>query len=220
MRRNRIPTITVHADPRSGLPSQLFNRVRPEDRADRAASRLFARMGWRVRGFAGSPRRAGEAPSRGAAADGVHRRLSVQFDPLHAGNLPGRAAGDHRRDGGASADQAAVRLHGSARRASPWAASRSRTRSSWWTRSIRSSAKGKAPYPAILDASVSRLRPVLLVAVTTVLGMIPLLQDPFFVAMAATIMFGLAFACVLTMIVVPVLYAIFFKVGQDAVETT
>ena len=46
---------------------------------------------------------------------------------------------------------------------------------------------------------------MLLVAVTTVLGMIPLLQDPFFVAMAATIMFGLAFACVLTMIVVPVL---------------
>ena len=65
---------------------------------------------------------------------------------------------------------------------------------------------GKAPYLAILDASVSRLRPVLLVAVTTVLGMIPLLQDPFFVAMAATIMFGLAFACVLTMILVPVLY--------------
>ena len=53
-----------------------------------------------------------------------------------------------------------------------------------------------------MDASVSRLRPVMLVAVTTVLGMIPLLQDPFFVAMAATIMFGLAFACVLTMIVV------------------
>ena len=57
---------------------------------------------------------------------------------------------------------------------------------------------------------------MLLVAVTTVLGMIPLLQDPFFVAMAATIMFGLAFACVLTMIVVPVLYAIFFGVREDA----
>jgi multidrug efflux pump subunit AcrB len=48
--------------------------------------------------------------------------------------------------------------------------------------------------------------------------MIPLLQDPFFVAMAATIMFGLAFACVLTMIVVPVLYAIFFGV-HEAAET-
>jgi multidrug efflux pump subunit AcrB len=76
--------------------------------------------------------------------------------------------------------------------------------------------EGKAPYPAILDAGVSRLRPVLLVAVTTVLGMIPLLQDPFFVAMAAAIMFGLAFACVLTMIVVPVLYAIFFGIHETA----
>jgi len=76
---------------------------------------------------------------------------------------------------------------------------------------------GKDPYSAVVDASVSRLRPVLLVAVTTVLGMIPLLQDPFFVAMAATIMFGLAFACVLTMIVVPVLYSIFFRVPRNAI---
>jgi multidrug efflux pump subunit AcrB len=72
----------------------------------------------------------------------------------------------------------------------------------------------KPPYRAVLNASVSRLRPVLLVAVTTVLGMIPLLQDPFFVAMAAIIMFGLAFACVLTMIVVPVLYAIAFRIRE------
>jgi multidrug efflux pump subunit AcrB len=57
---------------------------------------------------------------------------------------------------------------------------------------------------------------VLLVAVTTVLGMIPLLQDPLFVAMASAIMFGLSFACVLTMIIVPVLYAIFFRVHPDA----
>jgi len=75
---------------------------------------------------------------------------------------------------------------------------------------------GKTPYVALLDAGVSRLRPVLLVAVTTVLGMIPLLQDPFFVAMAAAIMFGLSFACVLTMIVVPVLYAIFFGIHEDS----
>jgi multidrug efflux pump subunit AcrB len=46
--------------------------------------------------------------------------------------------------------------------------------------------------------------------------MIPLLQDPFFVAMAATIMFGLAFACVLTMIVVPVMYSILFRVPRNA----
>jgi multidrug efflux pump subunit AcrB len=53
---------------------------------------------------------------------------------------------------------------------------------------------------------------VLMVAITTVLGMIPLTQDPFFAAMAVCIMFGLSLACVLTMIVMPVLYAIFFRV--------
>ena len=49
-------------------------------------------------------------------------------------------------------------------------------------------------------------------AVTTVLGMIPLVFDAFFISMAVTIMFGLTFATVLTLIVVPVLYALFFKV--------
>jgi predicted RND superfamily exporter protein len=55
----------------------------------------------------------------------------------------------------------------------------------------------------------------MLVAVTTVLGMIPLLGDPFFSAMAVTIMFGLAFACVLTMIVVPVLFVIAFRIKSE-----
>ena len=49
-------------------------------------------------------------------------------------------------------------------------------------------------------------------AVKTILGMIPLLTDAFFIAMAVTIMFGLGFATVLTLIVVPVLYTIFFRI--------
>ena len=52
----------------------------------------------------------------------------------------------------------------------------------------------------------------MMAAITTILGMVPLLTDAFFIAMAVTIMFGLGFATVLTLIVVPVLYAIFFKV--------
>ena len=64
---------------------------------------------------------------------------------------------------------------------------------------------------AILDSSVSRMRPVLMATVTTVLGMIPLLADVFFKAMAVTIMAGLSFATVLTLIFVPVLYSIFFR---------
>jgi multidrug efflux pump subunit AcrB len=49
-------------------------------------------------------------------------------------------------------------------------------------------------------------------AITTILGMIPLLFDVFFQSMAVTIMFGLGFATVLTLIVVPVLYTMLFKI--------
>ena len=73
---------------------------------------------------------------------------------------------------------------------------------------------GKDPYIAIIDASISRMRPVLLAAVTTVLGMLPLLPDIFFRSMSIVIMFGLTFATILTLIVVPALYAIFFKVNN------
>ena len=72
--------------------------------------------------------------------------------------------------------------------------------------------EGKEKFQAILDSAVSRMRPVILAASTTILGMIPLLPDVFFVNMSITIMGGLAFATVLTLIFVPVLYAIFFKV--------
>ena len=70
----------------------------------------------------------------------------------------------------------------------------------------------KALFDAIVDSGVSRLRPVSMAALTTALGLIPLLLDAFFVSMAVTIIFGLMVATVLTMIVVPVLYAVFFRV--------
>ncbi len=73
-------------------------------------------------------------------------------------------------------------------------------------------ASGKPGFQAIVDSGVSRLIPVSMAALTTVLGLIPLLQDAFFVSMAVTIMFGLTFATVLTLIFVPVLYAMFFKI--------
>jgi multidrug efflux pump subunit AcrB len=73
-------------------------------------------------------------------------------------------------------------------------------------------ADGKEGFAAILDSAVSRMRPVVLAAATTILGMIPLLPDVFFVNMSLTIMAGLAFATVLTLVIVPVLYAILFRV--------
>ncbi|MDP1086289.1 efflux RND transporter permease subunit, partial [Klebsiella pneumoniae] len=56
--------------------------------------------------------------------------------------------------------------------------------------------QGKPPYEAILDSAVSRVRPVSMAALTTVMGMLPLLLDAFFVSMAVTIVFGLSFASV------------------------
>jgi len=76
--------------------------------------------------------------------------------------------------------------------------------------------EGKPPYLAVLESGVSRVRPVSMAALTTVLGMIPLLADAFFVAMAVTIMFGLTFATVLTLIVVPVLYVTLYRIPSPA----
>ncbi|WP_260259273.1 efflux RND transporter permease subunit [Vibrio intestinalis] len=73
-------------------------------------------------------------------------------------------------------------------------------------------AQGKVAYHAIIDAATSRARPVLLGALTTILGVAPLLVDPFFKSMAVTIMFGLLFATILTLVVIPLFYALFFKV--------
>ncbi len=73
-------------------------------------------------------------------------------------------------------------------------------------------AAGKSPYQAVVDSAVSRLRPVVLAAATTVLGVIPLLQDVFWVGMAVTIMSGLAFGTILTMVAVPVLYAALYRI--------
>lgn len=71
---------------------------------------------------------------------------------------------------------------------------------------------GAQDYDAVVDAAVSRLRPVLLAAGTTVLGVIPLLSDVFWSSLAVVMMFGLLAGSVITMILAPVLYSIFYKV--------
>lgn len=72
--------------------------------------------------------------------------------------------------------------------------------------------EGKAPYQAVIDSSVSRVRPVVMAAITTMLGMIPLLSDAFFGSMAIAIVFGLGMASVFTLIVLPVVYTFLFKI--------
>ncbi|MEG1634234.1 MAG: efflux RND transporter permease subunit [Rikenellaceae bacterium] len=69
-------------------------------------------------------------------------------------------------------------------------------------------------YTSIIEATVSRTRPVLMAATTTIFGMVPLLFDVAFGGMAATIIFGLTFATGLTLFITPALYATFYKVSK------
>ena len=80
----------------------------------------------------------------------------------------------------------------------------------------REGSEGSDPYDALFNACVSRLRPVAMAAITTVLGMIPLLFDAFFYSMAVAIIFGLSFATLLTLIVLPVVYAMMYRIPARA----
>jgi multidrug efflux pump subunit AcrB len=77
-------------------------------------------------------------------------------------------------------------------------------------------AEGAEPHAAVLNAALTRFRPILMTTVTTVFGLLPLIisVDPLFFSMAVIIAFGLIFGTVLTLGVVPVLYSVFFKVKK------
>jgi multidrug efflux pump subunit AcrB len=77
--------------------------------------------------------------------------------------------------------------------------------------------EGGDPYSAIIDAAITRLRPILMATVTTILGLMPLIlsQDTLFYSMAINMAFGLAFGTVLTLGVVPALYAVLFRVSKN-----
>lgn len=216
MRRDRFPTITVHADPRTGLPSQLLNRVRP------AIEKIKLPPGYSLN-WGGEYEDSRDA--RAALAKPLPLAMTLMvliviciFNSIRATlviclTVPlaiiGVTAGLllTRQPFGFMALLGAIALAGEQIKNSVVLVDEFKTQRFDF---------GKSTYEAIVAGSVSRLRPVMLVAVTTVLGMIPLLQDPFFSAMAVTIMFGLAFACFLTMIFVPVLYAIFFNVYEPS----
>jgi multidrug efflux pump subunit AcrB len=220
MRRNRFPTLTVHADPRSGLPSQLFNRVRSkieqiklpadyslewggeyEDSRDARAALarplpyFLALMVFIVMCLFNSVRTTLLIwLIMPLSIIGVTTGLLLTGMPFGFMALLGvlSVAGEQIKN------QIVV-----------------------LSKIISEISKGKAPYQAILDGGTSKMRPVCMVVLTTVLGMIPLLVDPFFGAMAVCIMFGLSFAAVLSLIVTPVLYAIFFGIHeQTAAEPT
>lgn len=71
---------------------------------------------------------------------------------------------------------------------------------------------GIKPRTALIQSAKSRLRPVMMASLTTILGMIPLVPDAMFGSLAVTIMGGLFAGTLITLIFVPVLYSIFFKI--------
>ncbi|MDL2296733.1 efflux RND transporter permease subunit [Bacteroidales bacterium OttesenSCG-928-B11] len=73
---------------------------------------------------------------------------------------------------------------------------------------------GKEPITALLDSVSSRFRPVMMASLTTILGMIPLLPDPLFGPGAVAIMGGLLIGTLITLLFIPVLYALFFKIKK------
>ena len=75
--------------------------------------------------------------------------------------------------------------------------------------------RGVEPTAALIDSSQSRLRPVMMASLTTILGMIPLLTDAMFGSLAAAIMGGLLFGTLITLLFIPVLYALFFHIKNE-----
>lgn len=73
---------------------------------------------------------------------------------------------------------------------------------------------GVEPITALTNSAQSRLRPVVMASLTTILGMIPLLTDAMFGSLAASIMGGLLFGTLITLIFIPILYALFFHIKQ------
>jgi multidrug efflux pump subunit AcrB len=213
MRRDRFATLTVHADPRTGLPSQLFGRVRANVEAIELPPGYSLDWG-------------GEYEDSGNARAALARPLpyvlalmmfivvclfnSIRTTALIWLIMPLMIVGVTLGllltgfPFGFMALLGVIALGGELIKNQIVVLSKIYSEID----------KGKPPYQAIVDGGTSKMRPVCMVVLTTVLGSIPLLKDPFFGAMAVCIMFGLSFAAVLSLILTPVLYAIFFNIHE------
>lgn len=214
MRRNRQSTITVHADPMEGLPAALFERVRPQIEA------IPLPPGYKME-WGGEHEDSGRAQAALAGTlpffllmmmlivltlfNSIKTTLIIWITVPFAliGIVSGLLVAG--QPFGFMALLGALSLSGMLIKNSIVLIDEIRLQIS----------SGKLPWSAVVEASVSRVRPVSMAALTTVLGLIPLLFDAFFVAMAVTVMAGLLFATVLTLIVVPVLYVIFYRYRPD-----
>ncbi|MCM1483244.1 MAG: efflux RND transporter permease subunit [Muribaculaceae bacterium] len=78
----------------------------------------------------------------------------------------------------------------------------------------RLQSEGVEPYKAVIDATISRVRPVLMASLTTIVGMIPLVADPMYSSMAIVIMGGLTIGTIITLMLLPLFYCVFFKIRK------
>ena len=74
------------------------------------------------------------------------------------------------------------------------------------------------PYHAVVEATVSRVRPVMMASLTTIVGMIPLVGDPMYGSMAVTIMGGLTIGTIITLILLPLFYTALFSIRKPKEE--
>jgi multidrug efflux pump subunit AcrB len=214
MRRNRLPTITVHADQTAGLASTLLNRVREQIEAIPLPDGY--RMEWGGEYEDSSKAKAALAGTLPAFLLMMVLIVICLFNSLRITliiwltvplSIIGIVIGllIFNQPFGFMALLGALSLSGMLIK-----------NGIVLIDEINSQlASGKAAWTAVVDASVSRVRPVSMAVLTTVFGLIPLLFDVFFGAMAVTIVVGLLFASALTLFVVPVLYATFFKVRPE-----
>jgi multidrug efflux pump subunit AcrB len=214
MRRDRFPTITVHADPRTGLPSQLFNRVREKIEAIKLPPGYSFEWGGEYED---------SKKARAALAEPVPFFLAMMvfivmclFNSARTTLLiwlimPLAIVGVTigllltGLPFGFMAVLGTLALAGEL----------IKNQIVVLNKILNETEKGKAPYQAIIDGCTSKLRPVCMVVLTTVLGSIPLLTDPFFGAMAVCIIFGLIAAAILSLLVMPVVYAMFFGIHEE-----
>ncbi len=212
-RRNRFPTLSVHADPRSGLPSRLLERVKGKIEQIEIPPGYALNWGGE---FEDSTR------ARAALAEPLPYVFAIMvfivvclFNSIRTTVLIwliiplfiiAVTAGLllTRMPFGFMATLGVLALGGELIKNQIVVLSKILTLID----------KGTPPYQALVDGGTAKMRPVCMVVLTTVLGMIPMLTDPFFGSMAVCIMFGLSFAAVLSLIVTPVLYAIFFKIKE------
>ena len=214
MRRNRLPTITVHADQTSGLASTLLERVREEIEAIPLPPAY--RMEWGGEYEDSSRAKAALAGTLPAFLLMMVLIVICLFNSLRITliiwltvplSIIGIVVGllVFNQPFGFMALLGALSLSGMLIKNGIVLIDEINSQLT----------SGKAPWNAVVDASVSRVRPVSMAVLTTVFGLIPLLFDVFFGAMAVTIVVGLLFASALTLLVVPVLYAVFFKVRPE-----